>query len=72
MKREEQLAPASKDQIKDLYEDLMSEIDQLHSFANSAHNEIRYLEDRLKRMFGAPIPHLPPANGEEEDDESWN
>lgn len=63
-RREDELAAASQAQIKDLYEDLFRQVNGVHSFANSAHVKIEYLEARLRAMFGTPIPDVPPPNGD--------
>ena len=62
-RREDELLSASQAQIKDLYDDLFRQVNSVHSFANSAHGKIEYLEARLRAMFG-PIPDVPPPNGE--------
>ena len=64
-RREDELVSASQAQIKDLYDDLFRAVNDVHSFANSAHGKIEYLEARLMAMFGCPIPDVPPSNGEE-------
>ena len=57
-RREDELLSASQAQIKDLYDDLFRQVNSVHSFANSAHGKIEYLEARFEKQENVGLREL--------------
>lgn len=70
MDKERQVTPAMESQVDAVAEMLREEVASANDTANHALSELRYLEDRLKLMFGT-IPHLPPVYPVVEEADEW-
>ena len=50
---------------------LQEEVDEVHTYAAGAYNDLRRLEDRLQYMLGRRIPQLP-LNYYDDEEDAWD